>query len=180
MKDNNCLTIFCQNIRSINRNLDSLMTLFNTTQLPDIIVLTETWHDNDSPLTVPGFVIYHTVRLGRSGGVTILVKNSISSCLIKEHSYANNTIEICSVKISNESNQIIVSGIYRPHSDSIENFTNSIDNILGANIFRNNSCALLGDFNIILLLNTNEILNFNEIMRSHHFLQTITDQLSLI
>ena len=126
------------------------MPLFNNTQLPDIIILTETWLDNDSPLTVPGFVIYNTVRSGRSGGVSILVKNSLNSCLIKEHSYANDTIEICSVKISNDSSQMIVSGFYRPHSDSIENFTNSIENILNANIFRNNSCVLLGEFKINL------------------------------
>ena len=74
MIDNNRLTIFCQNIRSINRNLDNLLLMFDHCKIPDIFVLTETWHNNDSPLIVPGYVIYNTVRSGRSGGFQYSLK----------------------------------------------------------------------------------------------------------
>ena len=68
-----------------------------------------------------------------------------------------------------------MSGIYRPHSDSIENFTISLDITLNSNTFRNNSSVLLGDFNLNLFSNSNDTKSFIEMMRSHHFLQTITD-----
>ena len=174
MSDNDHLTIFCQNM-NVNRYLTSLMTSFNDYQLPDVIVLTESWLDDVTPVIVPGFVVYSTVRPGRSGGVSILVKKSLKSIKIDEHSYVNDTIELCTIKIYNNRNHIILSGIYRPHSDSINNFTNALDNLLNCNIFRNNSCVLIGDFNIDMLLNSNNVLNFVETMRTHHFLQSITD-----
>ena len=138
MSDNNLQTIFCQNM-NVNRYLDSLMTLFNNQQVPDVMVLTETWLNDVSTVIVPGYIAYSSVRSGRSGGVTILVKNSLKSCLIEEYSFVNNTIDLCTIRISNNSSHIILSGIYRPHSDSIENFTYALNNLLNFNTFRNNS-----------------------------------------
>ena len=62
--DDDHLTVLCQNIRSMNRNLDNLLSLFDENLLPDVIVLTETWHDSNTPVVVPGFSLYHTVRPG--------------------------------------------------------------------------------------------------------------------
>lgn len=74
LNDKNFLSIFCQNIRSMNRNLDSFLNLFPNDNMPDIFILSETWHSLSSPLNIPGYMAFHTVRDGRAGGVTILAK----------------------------------------------------------------------------------------------------------
>ena len=65
--------------------------------------------------------------------------------------------------------------MYRPHSDTIENFTSTLDNLLSNNVFSNNSSILIGDFNINLMLDSYDVMNFVDRMRSHHYLQCITD-----
>ena len=42
MHDENFLTIFSQNIRSLNCNLDSFLCLFPENKMPDVLILSET------------------------------------------------------------------------------------------------------------------------------------------
>ena len=100
ISDKNHISIFGQNIRSFNRNLDNFLTMFPENNYPDIFVFSETWHDINNPVAIQGYKAYHTVRLGRSGGVSIFVKGIISSCVLSNFCYANSTIEICSIKIT--------------------------------------------------------------------------------
>ena len=109
--------------------------LFDENTLPDCFIFSETWHDGYEPILIPNYTGFHTVRhLYRSGGVSIYVKNSFNSELIKELSYVNESIEICTVKISNENSHIFICGVYRPHSGTIENFALSLENILNNQI----------------------------------------------
>ena len=171
LNDTNKLTIIGQNIRSLNRNLDNFLTLFPSDRMPDILVFSETWHDPNIPVSIPG---YHTVRQGRAGGVSIFVKNCISSSQVMQLSYANETIEICSVEITNLSAKCTIFGIYRPHSDSIENFSFALENIINSNQSSSSPCVILGDFNADLFSDNININNFVDMMRSHHYMQIIT------
>ena len=172
--DNQQITILSQNIRSLNFNLDNFLTLFHNGSYPDVLIFSETWHDIKYPIVIPGFKGYHVVREGRSGGVSIFVKSSISSCQISEYSLADQTIEICTVKIFNNSNNLFICGIYRPHSDNINNFCSTLENIIVNGILSRNNCILAGDFNINLLSEHVDVDRFIDMMRSHHYLQTIT------
>ena len=67
LNDNNFISIICQNIRSMNRNLDNLLCIFDENNMPDIFILTETWYDGFTPNVIPGYSDYHSVRIGRSG-----------------------------------------------------------------------------------------------------------------
>ena len=96
-EDSNFVSIFCQNIRSLDRNLDSFLNLFPHDNMPDILILSETWHNLNTPVNIPGYTGYHTVRDGRAGGVSIFVKSQIPSCFIEKFSYANIHIEICTI-----------------------------------------------------------------------------------
>ena len=53
LSNKNYLTIFSQNIRSMNHNLDSFLSLFPDNKMPDAYVLSETWHDLDTPVNIP-------------------------------------------------------------------------------------------------------------------------------
>ena len=51
------------------------------------------------------------------------------------------TIESCVVKVSCEDYSAVIVGIYSPHSDSIDNFTDSIINLLNDGKLRNCPCG---------------------------------------
>ena len=103
--------------------------------MPDVFIFSETWYDSLIPIYIPGYTGFHTIRQGRrSGGVSIFVKNSFTTSQILELSYANDTIEICTVKILNDNNTVSVCGIYRPHSDTILNFCLALEHILNHNM----------------------------------------------
>ena len=118
----------------MNRNLDNFLNLFPDNNMPDIFVLSETWHNKKIPINIPGYVGFHTVREGRAGGVTVLAKYHLN---VVEHidqiSFANESIEICSIKITNSSCVIYVCGVYRPQSSCIENFSFQLETILNEN-----------------------------------------------
>ena len=98
--DESFISIICQNIRSMDCNLDKLLCTFDEFNMPNVLILTETWYDRFSPIIIPGYVGYHSVQTGRSGGVSIFVKHQLSSAKIDAHSYTNEFSEICTVKIS--------------------------------------------------------------------------------
>ena len=66
-------------------------------------------------------------------------------------------------------------GIYRPQSSLIENFTSQLESFLNGNILRNSNCIIGGDLNINLFSESDEVNGFIDMMRSHHYIQTITD-----
>ena len=173
--ENKCLTILSQNIRSFNTNLDNFLLMFDEDSLPDVFIFSETWHKLDTPVTVPGYVGYHTVRQGRSGGVSVFVKNYLNSCFVENLSYANNSIETCSIKISNSRSSVFICGIYRPQSSTTDAFSSSLENILNNPTINNFSCVFAGDFNTNLFSETEDVKMFIEMMRSHHYIQVITD-----
>lgn len=59
---NECITILHQNIRSISKNIDELLTIMSQFQnCFDVIVLTQTWKiENSSLYKIPDYVIYTT------------------------------------------------------------------------------------------------------------------------
>ena len=50
LNDHNFISIICQNIRSIDCNLDKLLCVFDENNMPDVFILTETWYDGIFPL----------------------------------------------------------------------------------------------------------------------------------
>ena len=128
--DMNFLTIVCQNVRSFDRNIDPFLCLFPSEKMPDVFIFSETWHNINSPMHIPGYNGYHTIRDGRAGGVSVFVQSKISCNIIKKFSFANTSIEICTVEIRNSSSSMHICGIYRPHSDSIDGFSTALENII--------------------------------------------------
>ena len=109
LNDNRFLTVFSQNIQSLNAKLDNFLALFSGYDMPDVLVLSETWHEENVPVCIPGYTGFHTTRQGRrSGGVSVFVKCHFNSSHVIDLSYADNSIEICTVKITNDQNSICI------------------------------------------------------------------------
>ena len=173
------LNIFSFNVRSFKRN-GELFTSFlkSLYKLPDIVVLTETWIDNIDKDTyaMEGYNEFHTIREhGRSGGVTIYSSGSLSVRPVNELTLCSETIETCVVECIAGGEEFILFAIYRPHSDSIDQFCNILNVMLNSPLLRNKPVIVLGDLNIDLLKSYKQnICNFMETMQSLSYIPLIT------
>ena len=172
-------TIFNYNIRSFNCNGDSFVSLLESfTKLPDVVVLTETWlcDNNKDICNMEGYSSYHTIRLGRrSGGVSVFCRSALRSEKVVELSISSETIESSAVELVVDGEIYVILAIYRPHSDSVENFTSVLLGLLNRDSVRNRKVILLGDLNIDLLsLDCNNINSFIHDLQSLHYLPVIT------
>ena len=71
------ISIINHNIRSFNRNFDSLLTCFSPDDLPSIFRLTETRFSDDKIENFPGYESFHTVRNSDTpaGGISLFISN---------------------------------------------------------------------------------------------------------
>ena len=170
------LSVINHNIRSFNRNFDSLLTCFSPDNLPSIFCLTETRFSADRIGNIPGYDSFNTVRNSETpaGGISLFVSNQIDVRKIESLSYSSTTIEICTIEIKIGDGTISIIGIYRPHSDSVLNFNTCFSEILNNNILRNKFCVIMGDFNICLFRECEANLNFMNILYTNHFTPLIT------
>ena len=169
------ITFLNYNIRSFNANFDSFICIFEENNIPDIIVLTETWFNSNTVQDIVNYNAYHTVReTARSGGVSIFVKDTYQVNLIPELCICNDAIEICGVQLYISGTAMIILGIYRPHSNSIDSFIIALNEVLHNTLANNKNVILLGDFNINLLHNIPPIDNFINNLNSYYFIPIIT------
>ena len=180
--------ILNQNLQSFNAKktafegfLDSLSVQFHT------IVLTETWNELKylNLCKIDNFDAEHTFRNsaqrssgGIGGGISIFANSSLYYIKkIDELSICNSTIETCVTKISNKSNIEIVHfivGVYRPHTDNVENFIVALQEILSNDLLQNKTIILAGDMNINLMNhNTNYVNHYISMLNSLNFVQAI-------
>jgi hypothetical protein len=173
-----CLTIFNLNIRSYNANIDKFIAVMESlSQQPEIIIITETWLSDDAgPSIMEGYQAFHTVRSnGKGGGVSVFCKRDLPVDKIEYLCNCSPTIESCVVKIRLNAEILYIIAIYRPHSDTIENFTSQLDSMLQNSLFSGNKVFLAGDLNIDLLSdNCRHVSGFVSSMQSLHFLPLIT------
>ena len=137
---------------------------------PDVICFTETWFLESNTEEILGYKSYHTIRTERrSGGVSVYVRHQYNSKLLPNYSFCNNEIEICTVEILLNNSNILVIGIYRPHSGNISNFIENLNSILDEPYARNKLCVIVGDFNMNILSDNPQVNSFMYNMQSYHF-----------
>lgn len=173
------ITVLNFNIRSFNANGDKLMSVLDTiANPPEIIVLTETWltEANVACSNIEGYESYHTMRAeGRGGGVSIYFREDTSAVKIEQFCFCTITIETCVVKVRLGSGDITVFGLYRPHSDTIDSFSEKLHDILRSDYFVRETVIVAGDFNADLLKSDNvPIINLVSSLQTLHFLPVIT------
>ena len=168
-------TILNFNIRSYFSNSDEFFAIFYELPLPEIIVLTETWFNKDNAVNLPGYNSYHTFRLaGRSGGISVFIKNTFNSHILPEICISNESIEIYSASLFINNSELSILGIYRPCSGCVESFTGELNRILDTEKLKNRSSIVLGDLNINILCSNSQSDLFMHTMHSYHYLPLIT------
>ena len=142
------LNIIHQNIRSVYKNLEQFLLNLDNLNV-QIIVLTETWITECSDwIQIPGYNSFHSVRAGKGGGVTILVKDFFECKLIEKFQINNRDIECVGVELSLPSSKYYIIGVYRsPTTSVLSNFNDTFFPLINSEIGQK-KCVILGDFNI--------------------------------
>ena len=174
------LQILNFNMRSFQSNGITFSAMLNSLPyLPKIIVMTETWNteSNVDLCFLENYQVQHTYRNNiRGGGVSIFCLNGFNCEKISCLSICNETIESCALKIKLNNSYLVILGIYRPHSDTIENFTEVLTNFLHNSIIQNaDSVVVAGDMNINLNnIDSIHVNNYVSCLNSSLFLPVIT------
>ena len=152
------------------------------------LVLTETWNQKKyiNLCTLENFKGVHTyrdvpnrtARGGPGGGVSIFTDPTIYDLKkINTLSVCNETIETCVAKLfrkDNASMEHFIVGVYRPHTDSEENFTTALHEILSNPLLHNKNVIIAGDMNIDLLDHGDNYVNqYICMLNSLNYIQTV-------
>lgn len=153
------LTILCQNIRSIDRNLPQIEILLNRLKFDvDILILTECWLNKlDYLPSLANFTSFSSVHnKTQNEGVVAFIRNDISPLVEEPLDFEANCIII---KLGSET---AIVAIYRPPSyRTLENFLFSLEQILSSlKSYRN--VILIGDININIAHSNNNAHNCND------------------
>ena len=178
---NNCLSLLHLNIRSLHRNLDSLITLLKNVELRfSFIGITETWlRDSSLHTDISGYNFVHNPRKDRTGGGVglYLADNFDFKCRPELVFSCTECAESLFVEINRpKEKNIIVGVVYRPPNQKLQDFMNSLDLLLASISKENKICYVVGDWNLDLINHhchesTGEFL---EIMYSRMFFPLIT------
>jgi hypothetical protein len=161
------------NIRSIPRNLNTLIPILHSSKLEyNIIALSETWlkQDNVDSYGIAGFKHEYLVRDTKAGGgISMFFKDSLNYKLREDLTHIDSHIEMLWVELDKKSlnteKNVIMGTIYRiPGSDPKE-FNEKL-NILTTISRENKQCIHTGDYNLNLLnatthIPTNEFVDIN-------------------
>ena len=127
--------------------------------------------------TFEGYTGVHTCReCTRGGGVSIFYDNQFTGDRIVELCMCNITIETCVCRVNFEGGYLVILGVYRPHTDSIQNFILILESILNNPILRDASMVIVaGDMNVdICDIECTQTENYLSLLHSLNFLPVIT------
>jgi len=160
------------NIRSLNANINELLLLLNSINHSfDVIVLSETWLNEDIDFMINGYEAIHSLcKLNKSNGLSIFVNNI---CKIK--SFRKQIISNCNfieITIDKGNSLFYLTGLYKSPIYHLENFLFSLNNYLSQ--FKHNYNQILcDDINIDILSNNIETVEYLNILYSNHFYSAI-------
>ena len=178
-----CFSVLHFNIRSMPKNLNNFEQYLQChSHNFKIIGFSETWLSeiNSQNYTLSGYNIENNFRINKSGGgVSVCVRHDIEYRLRNDLSLLNSNLESIFIEIPksefNSIKTIIVGILYRPPNTAIEEFNDSLNDILKQVITKNYTIYLLGDFNINLLNidSHSHSSDFLDLMYSYGFMPLI-------
>ena len=136
------------NINSIRNKFDNLSELIK--DKVDILIVTETKVDDSFPASqfkIDGFSLpFRLDRTSNGGGVMIFVREDIPSKVLNKHKFDGN-LEGLFVEINLRKTKWLLFGTYRPPTQSITYFLDSVSNALDIYLKFYDNFLLVGDFN---------------------------------
>ena len=130
------LVVLQLNIRGLSSILSDFKQLLENLadkKKPDVILLSETWLNKNSPKSsLPGYNIFNVHRTHKKGGGVSILISSVIKSHYKTVNIQLNTIELCLVEIKLEHSQknIVVGSLYRPPNTSCVEFVSEYENLI--------------------------------------------------
>ena len=172
--DSNMFSLFHLNIRSVNRNFKNLSYFLSTLPVSFACIgLTETWINEISfdNFHYDGYNHIGKYRENRTGGgVSILLRNTVTFQPRNDLSRFNSSFESCFIEINksqfNTSTNIIVGVVYRIPGSDTDMFIDYYKEVLDLIKSEKKLGYIMGDFNLNLLnseshVPTNEFIDIN-------------------
>lgn len=163
------------NIRSIKNKMSELSAIINSYKHTiHVIVISETWlHDNETQFyNIQQYEAFHNTRPTTAGGVSIFIHNSLKGNIIYNDTTDYNNILGIEIKYTNQKMHIF--GIYKQPQSNTIHFLTHLEATL--NTFKNS--IYIGDFNINILKNNNEVRQYMETVVSNgHIILNKIDQI---
>ena len=142
------------NICSFDAKYDAFITFLDQLKfLPDIIIMSETWLNDEKQQNIVGYQSFHCYRdLNRSGGgISAFVNNSLNAKCFLISSENSHDLEHLHIKLLSNELKCDLIAVYRPpNQGTIDDFLFKIDEML-SNIPSSQKIILGGDLNINLL-----------------------------
>lgn len=167
------IRIFHVNIRSLNKNLDSLKIVLSQIEcFYDFIVLTETWKMQDISLfEVPGYsLIYNYGSVNQNDGVAVYIRENIN---FVHHIVTIDLLNIIQIEVFYEGCCMSLVAVYRPHDILKDAFNRCLQEFLSKNKQNKNINIILGDTNF-------DLLSGNDLDEEYHNILTEYGYTSLI
>jgi exonuclease III len=181
--ENSKIALMHLNIRSIPKNLNTLVPLLDTSIIEyNFLAFTETWlqDSNADAYGIKGFNHEFLTRSNRKGeGVSIFVKENLSYKPRPNLSIMTNTTEMLWIEVDgsslNSKTNYLLGVIYRIPGTDPTDFNNILSDTLNKIDQEKKNCIHIGDYNINLInsdthLPSNQFININF---SHSLLPTI-------
>lgn len=160
------------NIRSLIPKLNDLKEHI-LSACYSVLCLTETWLSpaiNDDVVRITGYNVLRRDRLGRGGGVSMYIKESVSFSVID----TDNNIEQLWIKIKMNKQQFAVGVVYLPHVSQYCEFLNSLEQSISLLLPHYDEVFCLGDFNIdVLDTNSSAFKKLDSILESFNLVQIV-------
>ena len=173
------LSMLHLNIKSIPAKLtDFLAYLENLNHTFPILAFSETWltEDNRDCYHIPGYNHVSAVRTGRiGGGVSLYILDGIEYYALNHLSKFETYLECIFVEVLHGQKKYIIGVIYRPPNTNMNEFIESISDVIGSIRKLNCPVYLMGDYNMDLLKSNDHKLtgDFLDMMYSHSYIPLI-------
>lgn len=165
----NILSINIRSISSINKFNRFKTQLSSFHQLPNLIVIQETWFNSKivQIYNIPGYRCVHCCRNYGFGGTSIYVRENFQFTVeVCESRHYCDTIAISLNNYKIKGTPIKFISFYRSQKCSIDTFSHIIENII--NSYGRSPCVIVGDSNIDFL-ESNASMDFSNLLSHYYF-----------
>ena len=174
------ISFFNFNMRSFHSNGLLFEVFLNSLPcLPEILLTTETWNNsnNHNLCFFDNYSGFHSYRIGsgRGGGVSIFCLDDYHAIKLDNACIINDDIETCAIRVKINNLSLTILGVYRPPSGHKGNFIITLESIIYSGVLNSDFIIVSGDMNINLLQDSDDVKNYNSMLRSMNFLSVITE-----
>lgn len=185
-KNSTALTIVHVNIRSLQKNCNSLQQFIcSFPSTPSIICVSETKLRSNpaTDIDIPGYNFFHCPSQTKAGGVAMYVKAELDFLPQSTDMLSGPLIESCWGKLSwnnhckkKKSNNIVIGVIYRHPSQETDVFIDKLNALLDNLNQNHQNFVILGDININLLLSdkNQKVTNYVNMLTNNATIPLIT------